>query len=67
LAKLNSANNVFDVGNAVKLLYGKSPMLRNITNNIGLNYGSLKAIQSGDCANYQTIAVLNYNALISTG
>ena len=42
LVKPNYINSASGVDNAKKLLFGKSHMSKNITNNNGLNYGSKK-------------------------
>ena len=43
MEKQSNLNNDFSATIVTKLLLGKSLMSKNITNNIGLNYGLLKA------------------------
>ena len=67
MEKLVKVNKDFDVTNVSKRSFGKGDITKDDVNNIGLNFGLLKAIQCDSCANYLGTAEQNYNELSGTG
>lgn len=67
LVKVQILNNVLNVYNVKERLFGEALKTKNTMNNIGLNYGLLKAIVSDNCINFQDIAPSNLNKLKTIG
>lgn len=61
MVKLDKTNNVIDVTNALKLLFGKDHTIKNIVNNIGSNYGSKKVTALDNYLTCQDIVTANLN------
>ena len=62
MAKPNKANNDFAANPVSKRSFGNKLMLKNETKKFGSNYGSKKAIQSGNYQIFPAIVKLNLNA-----
>ena len=65
--KLKIISNDSAVNNVSKHLFGNGLLINDTESNIGLNYGLLKVIVSGNCINSQDIAHLNLNKLKTIG
>ena len=61
MVKPNNLNNDLNVEFVQKLLFGKSRMSNDQENNIGLNYGSRKAIALDNYQIYQDTVIANLN------
>ncbi|OIO38043.1 MAG: hypothetical protein AUJ72_03285 [Candidatus Omnitrophica bacterium CG1_02_46_14] len=60
-------NSDFNVKPVLKLLFGKNNTTKNIVNAIGSNFGSPKAIRSGNYVRSQATALPSLNELRTTG
>lgn len=65
--KLKIISNDSAVINASKHLFGNGFLINDTGNNIGLNYGLLKVIVSGNCINSRGIARSNSSRLKTIG
>jgi len=65
--KLDSINNDSDASNVLKLLFGEDLITVSVANNIGLNFGLLKAITLDNYANCPVIVIPNLKQLINSG
>lgn len=67
LVKHGKINSVFGANNVLKLFSGEILAIKDIVNNIGSNYGFLKATALDNLAIYPDTAVLNLKTLSAIG
>ena len=67
MVEQGKTNNGFDVKHAIKLLYGRIFVTKDIVKNIGSNYGLKKVIAFVNYANCLGTAILNLRALKNIG
>ena len=63
MAELQIKSNDLSVSFAERLSFGNDPTTKNSESNVGLNFGSLKAIVSDNCPNFPDTAPLNLKTL----
>lgn len=55
MVSTNRRNSDFDVWNVTRHLFGRDKIAQSVRSNIGFVYGSPRAIQFGNCAEFQVI------------